>query len=100
MIKLSEVIKKGNIEIWYGREIETITKVEKNKPDILIWNNESNTCQLVEITVPFDTNVNSSTNEKDIQYICWYHNHRDCTKITVVLLSLSQLEALEQSLET
>ena len=64
-----EVTKKGNIEIWYVREIKIITKVEKNKPDILIWNNESNTCQLVEITVPLDTNVKSSTTKKDTKDI-------------------------------
>ena len=48
--KPPEVTKQGHIEIWYEKEIKTLTKVEKNKPDFLVWNND-NTCQSMEITV-------------------------------------------------
>ena len=99
--KPSEVTRKGNIEILYDREIETITKVVENKPDILIWNNESNACQLVEITVPLDTNVKPSTNKKDIKYILLvsqlqrlYKNYR----FSIVTVTVGGLGAIPRDL--
>ena len=67
--KPQEVTKKGHIEIWYEKEKKNLTKVEKNKPDLLVQNNDNSTCQLMEITVPFETNLELSTSKKDLKYI-------------------------------
>ena len=100
--KPPDITKKGNIGIWYDREIETITKVEKNKPDIQIWNNESNTCQLVEIIVPLDTNVKSSTNIKDIIYILLVSQlqrlYKNC-RFSIVTVTVGGLGAIPRDLE-
>ena len=100
--KPPEVTIKGNIEIWYDREIETITKVERNKPDILIWSNESSTCQLVKITVPLDTNVKSSTNKKDTKYILLVSQLQRLYKnyhLSIATVNVGGLRALPSDLE-
>ena len=48
---------KNEIELWWDMEIHTVTKVKKNQPDIVLWNHELKTCQIIEITVPIDTNL-------------------------------------------
>ena len=100
--KPQEVTKKGHIEIWYENEIKTITKVEKNKPDFLVWNNDNNTCQLMEITVPLDTNLESLTSKKDLKYIPLisqlqrlYQNYR----FSIVTVTVGGLGAISKDLE-
>ena len=50
-------------------EIHTVTKVKKNQPDIVLWNHELKTCQIIEITVPIDTNLKEAYHQKEIKYI-------------------------------
>ena len=40
-----EVTIKESFEIWYDMEIQTTPKVEKNKPDIVVWNNKEKNVQ-------------------------------------------------------
>ena len=49
--------------------ISTSPKVEKNKPDIVIWNTETKVCQIVEVTVPLDTNLQKAYKEKQTECI-------------------------------
>ena len=50
-------------------EIHTVTKVKKNQPDIVLLNHELKTCQIIEITVPIDTNLKEAYHQKEIKYI-------------------------------
>ena len=50
-------------------EIHTVTKVKKNQPDIVLWNHELKTCQIIEITIPIDTNLKEAYHKKEIKYI-------------------------------
>ena len=52
-----EVTVKGGMEIWYDMEIQTTPKVDKYRPDIVIWEKAEKKCTLVEITVPLDNNL-------------------------------------------
>ena len=64
-----KVTKIDNLEIWWDMSINTTPKVEKNRPDIIIWNKETKICQIVEVTVPLDTNLQKAYKEKQIKYI-------------------------------
>ena len=47
---------EGNIEYWWNLSIKTAIKTKNNKPDLIIWNNEVKTCQVVEFSCPTDIN--------------------------------------------
>ena len=57
------------MEIWYDMEIQTTRKVDKNMPDIVIWEKAEKKCTLVEITVPLDNNLQKARKEKETKYI-------------------------------
>ena len=50
-------------------EIQTTPKVDKNRPDIVIWEKAEKKCTLVEITVPSDNNLQKAHEEKETKYI-------------------------------
>ena len=48
---------RDQLQIWWDMGVYTTTKVKHNKPDIMLWKKEEKTCELVECTVPLDTNL-------------------------------------------
>ena len=44
-MKPPPVTSKDQMEIWWDQQIRTITKIEKNKPDIIIWHSDRQLCQ-------------------------------------------------------
>ena len=44
-------------EIWWNKLITTTSRVKHNCPDIVIWDKKASVCTIIEIGVPFDTNV-------------------------------------------
>ena len=59
---------EGNIEYWQNLSIKTAIKTKNNKPDLIIWNNEVKTCQVVEFSCPTDINVSKKVSEKENIY--------------------------------
>ena len=59
-----EVTVKDGMEVWYNMEVQTTPKVEKNKPDIVIWEESERKCTIVEVMVPLDTNLQKAHREK------------------------------------
>ena len=59
----------GNKEIWWNLPIKTTTKVEYNRPDVVIWNRETKVCHLVEISVPLDINISNQQVVKRDKYM-------------------------------
>ena len=59
-MKPPPVTNKDQIEIWQDEHIRTVTKIEKNRPEIIIWHSDKRLCQIVKITVPLDTNLKKS----------------------------------------
>ena len=45
------VITTVNKEIWWNMKIKTTNKVKYNRPDIMIWDKEAKTCDVVEVNV-------------------------------------------------
>ena len=48
--------------------MKTAMKTKNNKPDLIIWNNEVKTCQVVEFSCPEDINVSNKVSEKENIY--------------------------------
>ena len=59
---------EDNIEYWWNLSIKTAIKTKNNKPDLIIWNNEVKTCQVVEFSCPADINVSKKASEKENIY--------------------------------
>ena len=57
------------MEIWYDMEIQMTPKVDKNRPDIVIWEKAEKKCTLVEITVPLDNILQKVHKEKEAKFI-------------------------------
>ena len=93
-----EVTVKGDMEIWYDMEIQTTPKVDKNGPDIVIWEKAEKKCTLVEITVPSDNNLQKMHKEKEVKYINLISKMQWLIEATYLKLLLLWLELWEQSL--
>ena len=57
-----------NIEYWWNLSIKTAIKTKNNKPDLIIWNNEVKTCQLIEFSCSAEVNVPKKVSEKENIY--------------------------------
>ena len=57
-----------NSEYWWNLSIKTAIKTKNNKPDLIIWNNEVKTCQVVEFSCPADISVSKKVSEKENIY--------------------------------
>ena len=44
-MKPPPVTSKDQMEIWWDQQIRTITKIEKNRLDIIIWHSDRQLCQ-------------------------------------------------------
>ena len=56
-------------EIWWNKLITTTSRVKHNCPDIVIWDKKASVCTIIEIGVPFDTNVAVRQAEKGNKYM-------------------------------
>ena len=59
---------EGTIEYWWNLSINADIKIKNNKPDLIIWNSEVKTCQVVEFSRPADINVSKKVSEKENIY--------------------------------
>ena len=74
-INEQEYIQKiGNNEYWWNLSINTAQKVQHNKPDLVIWNKNTKTCDVIEFSCPADINVSRKEEEKISTYIPFVRN--------------------------
>ena len=75
-----EVTKINNMEIWWDKPVKTVNKVKKNKPYIVIWDLKDKSCNIVEVSVPLDTNSRQARDEKEPKYIPLISQLQKCTE--------------------
>ena len=101
-MKPPPVTSKDQMEIWWDQQIRTITKIEKNKPDIIIWHSNRQLYQIIEITAPLDTNLKKAYKDKQEKYTLLITNmqrvHRRY-KYETVIITMGAMGAVPQSLE-
>ena len=76
--------------------------VEKNRPDLVIWNTEKKLCKIVEITVLLDTNLATAYKEKERKYtqlISAMRQQYRTYKFSTVMITVGRMGAIPKSLE-
>ena len=65
-----EVTVTDKLELWYDKEdVRTVSRVEENRPDLILWDKEDKTCKIIEVTVPLDSNISAAYMQKESKYI-------------------------------
>eukprot|EP00957_Ditylum_brightwellii_P203453 15334676-Ditylum_brightwellii.AAC.1 len=73
--------------------MEVDKQLEHNCPDIIVIDKEGHTAQIIDITVPFDTNIVDKTTEKITVIVIWKsHSKRTGISVTNPLTSRKSLE--------
>ena len=63
------VISSDDCEVWWDMKIPMASGVKHNKPDIVVWKKQEKICQIIDISVPLDQNINTKFQEKRNNYI-------------------------------
>ena len=58
----------GGITFTWDMKVRTDTHTRYNKPDIIVHDKKSRTCQIIDVAIPLDQNVNNKTAEKLTKY--------------------------------
>ena len=58
----------GRIEIWWDRNVETMQKVEGNRPDVVVVDHVKKRWLIMDFSVPCDPNVIAKEEEKILRY--------------------------------
>ena len=60
LIDPQEITKIADAEMWWDKKVKTVTKIEHNRPDMLYWDKKNKQCEIIEISVPLDNNMQQS----------------------------------------
>ena len=75
-----EVTVTDKLELWYDKEdVRTVSRVEKKRPDLMLWDKEDKTCKIIEVTVPLDSNISLHIRKKKANTS---HLYRTCLSST------------------
>ena len=58
----------GDITVTWDMKVWTDTHTRYNKPDIIVHDKKSWTCQIIDVAIPLDQNMNNKTAEKLAKY--------------------------------
>ena len=68
MTKSVETIQRGKVIILWNQKVQTDRNIPKNKPDIIIRDNEKGTCMLIAVAISGDRNVIKKQAEEILKY--------------------------------
>ena len=97
------VTKVKNTEIWWDKKITTEKKIPHNKPDLVVWNNDSKQCKIIDVSIPLDTNVKLREQTKRDNYIGLIDQLQrvyPTYKYSVIPVIIGALGTIPKSLET
>ena len=58
----------GDTNIMYDKKLITDKRARHNKPDIIIHDKSNQSCQIIDVAIPVDANVNKKIAEKLTKY--------------------------------
>lgn len=64
----STVIENEDVKMLWDMKIQTDTKIEHSKHDIVVFEKKSRKCYLVDVACPFDTRIAEKEREKIERY--------------------------------
>ena len=62
------VVESGDITILWDVPIITDREIKCNRPDIVVKDRKTRTCQFIDVTIPFDRNILTKEREKLSKY--------------------------------
>ena len=68
MPKSVETSQGGKVTILWNQQIQTDRTIPNNKPDVIIRDNEKETCKLIDVAISGDRNVIKKEAEKILKY--------------------------------
>ena len=77
--KVPKVTKVGNKELLWDIAFILPNKVNHNRPDLVMWNNETKECKIIDFSVPIDQNTSMKETEK-LLIMC--HSYVNCNSYT------------------
>ena len=63
------IVKIKHLEIWWDRGVTTLTKIPHNRPDLIIWDSNTDEFKIVDICIPLDTNLELRDTTKRNNYV-------------------------------
>ena len=66
--KIAPTIENDKAIIWWDTTIQTVEPTKFNRPDMSLWIKDKKRCVIIEMSVPWDTNINKKYNEKVGKY--------------------------------
>ena len=99
--KPPKVTKVRELEIWWDNETYTVSKVDHNRPDMVIWDSTSKQCQIVEVTVSLDTNLPKAYKDKKHKYITLVSQMQQMYreyKTSITIIAVGALGAITKTL--
>jgi len=66
--KSVETSQGGKVTILWNQQIQTDRTIPNNKPDVIIRDNEKETCKLIDVAISGDRNVIKKEAEKILKY--------------------------------
>jgi hypothetical protein len=66
--KSVETTQGGKVTILWNQQVKTDRTIPSNKPDIIIRDNEKETCMLIDVAISGDRNVIKKEAEKILKY--------------------------------
>ena len=63
-LPIQSFYKNDEYEVWWDRKIQTLTKCEHDKPDIVLWKLADKKCFIIDICVCLDVNIQKNVQLK------------------------------------
>ena len=65
----TEVYSSDEVEIWWDTKIKTLTKLEHDRPDIVLWKRKESKCYIMDVCVCLDVNIDKNIKHKLDSYL-------------------------------
>ena len=66
---ITEVYSSNEVEIWWDTKIKTLTKLEHDRPDIVLWKRKESKCYIMDVCVCLDVNIDKNIKHKLDSYL-------------------------------
>lgn len=66
--KIAPIIENDKAILWWDTTIQTVEPTKFNRPDMILWIKDKKRCVIIEMSVPWDTNINKKYKDKVGKY--------------------------------
>jgi hypothetical protein len=101
VLKSAETSRGGKVTILWNQQLQTDRTIPSNKPDIVICDNEKETCMLIGVAIPGERNVSQKEAEEILKYkdLTIEIQHMWTVKTRVIPVIIGATETITKSLK-